>query len=425
MNYVDAVTIISKTILPSRDLQALELEDTLMSEETLISTMHTLADQAAEQANHSVNRNQESTAIEGLSLSLNRDSILIRPQAKEDASLKSNRYMGQKKLGEGNFGIVWEAVDQDIGRNVAIKTFKFDAEQGKRALMEEIKVAGHLEHPGIPPIYDIGLDCEGRYYFIMKYLQGEPLSDIINKLRNGDPQTHERFPFERRVDLIIQLLRIIKASHQAQMLHRDIKPDNMIIGPSDELMLIDWGIALNLKESNGEGTISGTPLYMAPEQAMMKGLSEQSDLYSVGAVFYELMTLQVPIPLQGVKSLHEVIEKIVKHIPVSPDTIAHPHQSFMPVQYREVINKAIQKNPLDRFANADDMLKELKESNQGHINVVCMRTKMVRDTNALMRWVDQNPVKHMMTLVAVLISMVIFLLACGAALGYFAIKYMG
>lgn len=406
MSIYDAVTIIAKTILPSKDLETIQLEDTLFDSDQTIQTLDSPLIQ-----------NQPS-AMEGLSLSLNRHSILDVNRNQNHAPMSSIRYIGQKKLGEGNFGVVWSATDQDIGRNVAIKTLKFGAEQGKKALLDEIKVAGHLDHPGIPPIYDIGLDSQGRYYFIMKYIQGEPLSEIIDRLKHGDQATHQRFPFERRVDLMIQLLRILKASHQVNMIHRDIKPDNIIIGPSDELMLIDWGIALNLNENNGEGTISGTPLYMAPEQALLQPLSPRSDLYAVGAVFYELMTLQVPVPLNGVKSLYEMIEQIVKFKPVSPDEISNPYQSFMPVQYRDMINQLLEKNPEHRFSSADALLQAIKDANLGHVNVVCMRTKMVNDLNSLMHWVDQNPRKHMMKIMGLLLLSSMTLLSLGTFLGY-------
>lgn len=218
-----------------------------------------------------------------------------------------HRYITQNKLGEGNFGVVWKAVDSDIGREIAIKTFKVDAAKGRQMFEDEIKVAGYLDHPGIPPIHDVGIDENGKYYFVMKYINGVPLSTIIEKLKAGDQEMHDRFPFERRADLMIQLLRILKAAHQEGVIHRDIKPDNLMIGPSDEVMLVDWGIALNLNENNGENILCGTPLYMSPEQAQMKALTRQSDLYSVGAVFYELISLSKPIP--SAPSIVEMLQK--------------------------------------------------------------------------------------------------------------------
>jgi serine/threonine-protein kinase len=345
--------------------------------------------------------------------SLNRASIL-GTKAKSFASTP-HRYVTESKLGEGNFGIVWKAVDSDIGREIAIKTFKVDPIKGRQMFEDEIKVAGYLDHPGIPPIHDVGIDENGKYYFVMKYIHGEPLSNIIEKLKEGDQETHDRFPFERRADLIIQLLRILKAAHQVRIVHRDIKPDNIMIGPADEVMLVDWGIAINLNETNGEKVLCGTPLYMSPEQAEMKALTRQSDLYSVGAVFYELLSLSRPIPPAG--SVIEMLQKVIDHTPAQVDLITHPTQGYPPSEYRAVVERAMHKNPQKRFVSAEQMIRALTNSNVGCVDGICPRTKIRKNFYQLMKWIDFDPFRNLKILMWSFVGSIILLISLGVMIG--------
>jgi serine/threonine protein kinase len=382
-------------------------------QETLYETESEL--EQAEEIKNTTEIEQAHSLENHLSKSLNRNAILLSKSQK--SHLSQYRYIAQDKLGEGNFGNVWKAFDSDIGREVAIKIFKSEIKNHKRLFEEEIKISGALDHSGIPTIHDVGIDEKGNYYFVMKYISGEPLSHIIEKMKHGDKETLERFPFEKRADLIIQLLRILQAAHKKNIIHRDIKPDNIMIGLLDEVMMIDWGIAINLSENNGENILCGTPFYMSPEQSQKKALTKQSDIYAIGAVFYELMSFSKPIPLA--ESLVEMFDKIVNHQPTQVDLIFHPVQGYAPSQYRAVIEKSMDKDPKKRFLSADHMLNALINSSVGCVDGICPRTHIHRKFYLLMKWIDFNPYKHIPILALSFIFIILMILSIGVLLGLY------
>src|SRR5262249_26554491 len=156
--------------------------------------------------------------------------------------------------------------------------------------VEEIRTIGRLEHPNIVPIHDVGVDERGDYYFVMKFVDGETLESIIDKLAAGDRAYHAKFGFERRVQIFLALLEAVRFAHTRGIVHRDIKPANVMVGAYGEVVLMDWGIAKSLHgdsvpeetprplvHASGSrrgtlfetqlGQLVGTPAYMSPEQA--------------------------------------------------------------------------------------------------------------------------------------------------------------
>ncbi len=410
------------TILPTSYPKDLSFKDYStkqiieMESATILDINHQGDDFEQDDSKVSISTNEKEKKWEQVfSKSLNRHAIL---GTKANTKMPtSDRYIAQYKLGEGSFGSVWKALDSDIGREIAIKTFKVDAIKGRQMFEDEIKVAGYLDHPGIPPIHDVGIDENGKYYFVMKFINGEPLSNLIEKLKDGDQETHDRFPFERRADLIIQLLRILKSSHQVGIIHRDIKPENIMIGPADEVMLVDWGIAINLSETTGENVLCGTPLYMPPEQAQMKALTRQADLYAVGAVFYELLSLSKPIPFAN--SIVETLQNVIDHIPAQVDLIAHPSQGYPPSEYRAFIERAMQKNPQKRFVSAEQMIRALTNSNVGCVDGICPRTKIRKNFYQLMKWIDFNPFRNIPILALSIFASIFLLISIGIVIGHY------
>jgi serine/threonine-protein kinase len=156
-----------------------------------------------------------------------------------------HRYEELRMLGEGGMGEVLAARDNDIERTVAVKRLKpgVQAASTLARFVDEIRTVGRLEHPNIMPIHDVGVDEQGQYYFVMKYLDGETLENIIEKLRDGDPVYLRRYPFERRVELFVGILEAIAYAHGHHIIHRDIKPANIMVGPYGEVMVMDWGLA--------------------------------------------------------------------------------------------------------------------------------------------------------------------------------------
>ena len=145
-------------------------------------------------------------------------------------SSDQHRYVLHKIVGKGGFASVSLATDHDIQRRVAIKIYTKDPEVSRRSCKKELEIMGGLEHPSIPSIYDFGQNEAEQYYCTMQYIEGETLRAVIKRLQDNDPETHKQYPFAERGNIIIQLLRAVKAAHDKGIIHRDIKPDNFLIG---------------------------------------------------------------------------------------------------------------------------------------------------------------------------------------------------
>ncbi|MFO0625238.1 MAG: serine/threonine-protein kinase [Polyangiales bacterium] len=175
------------------------------------------------------------------------------------------RYETLKRLGEGSFGAVDLVLDNDIDRLVALKRLKPDAHDADtvQRFADEIQIVGKLEHPGIVTVHDVGLDERG-YFFVMKYLDGEDLETIIRKLREGDPETVRRFPMEERARVFLATCRAVEFAHNKGLIHRDIKPGNIMVGRFGEVVLMDWGLA---KRIGGPGNVANGPARGGDTQA--------------------------------------------------------------------------------------------------------------------------------------------------------------
>jgi serine/threonine protein kinase len=227
-------------------------------------------------------------------------------------------YTLQEKVGQGGMGIVWRARDQLFHRSLAVKVL---AEQHKdngdlpRRFVEEAQLMGQLQHPGIPPVHDLGELPDGRPYFAMKLIKGKTLATLL-KERTGPEQEQPRL-----LAIFEQVCQTLAYAHAQRILHRDLKPNNIMVGAFGEVLVMDWGLA-KLLGSAGErteeavapastictvrseepdtatqtGQALGTPAYMAPEQARgeITQLDERSDVFGLGAILCEMLTGQPP-----------------------------------------------------------------------------------------------------------------------------------
>ena len=321
------------------------------------------------------------------------DKTYTTPQS--DPNVPANGVMGstarfrlERHLGSGSFGEVLSAYDSDLNRRVALKRFFQSGERGLTTCREELKFVGRLEHPGIPSIHQVSVTRDGHPYLVMKLLEGQPLSNIITQLKSGDTSTHQEYPFTRRVELIIQLLRVISQAHQVGVLHRDIKPDHIYIGPRGELSLIDWGIAEDLEVTAAPTLLCGTPNYMSPEQASVGPLGPESDLFSIGAVAYELMCLTSAAPSGN--SVTEILAKLPHHQPRLVDLVSHPSQPLVPAEFNTIIMRALHRDPRQRFRSASEMILEFERALSGQFNVVCSRTLLKRAAHRFMTWSERG-----------------------------------
>lgn len=322
------------------------------------------------------------------------------------------RYATVKELGRGGMGEVALVEDRDIGRPVAMKKLHA-SESGPSSIarfVDEVRTIGSLEHPNIVPIHDVGVDEDGRFFFVMKYVDGETLESVIDRLQRGDPATLREYDMPRRIEILVGILRALSFAHERGVIHRDIKPANVMIGKHGEIVLMDWGVARTLarSESNQDiaslrdtasdvqrvssthaGVLIGTPLYMSPEQAL--GFNEQldarSDLYSVAVLFHEFLTLQHRLANESslVAVLHRITtEDLDKSKLFGASKGVPPELVWFSV-------RGLQRKPEDRWQTAKEMIEELHQIQSGRCRVQCPMTLMKRVSAESGRAVDKTP----------------------------------
>ncbi len=213
-----------------------------------------------------------------------------------------SRYGSSTLLDEGGMGHVLLAEDRAMKRDVAVKRLRTEyaaREDLRLRFLREADIQAHLEHPGVVPIYDVGHAQDGAPFFAMKRLQGTTLHHIISELATGDVLASARFSLRRRLEVFESVCQTMLFAHHRGIVHRDLKPANVMLGEFGEVYVLDWGIAKVMSHPSSEvtqtqaGEQMGTPGYMAPEQAVGSlDVDERADVYSLGMVLFELLTLE-------------------------------------------------------------------------------------------------------------------------------------
>ena len=262
-------------------------------------------------------------------------------------------YEVQRLIGQGGFGRVYAARDVRLGRDVAIKVIRPEL-AGARAFVERFRKEGtalaKFRHPGIVPIYDIR-EHEGLIYYIMPLIDGETVRAKLDRARVIPPKMAQR--------ILLELCDCLGATHRAGIVHRDIKPDNVILeGLQGTALLMDFGIAKSVQDSNATATVSGlvmgTPTYMSPEQATGDGeVDHRSDIYSLGVLAYHMLTGRPPFV--GATS-HSVI---AGHVTDRATPIRKLNPS-VPKIMADAVEKCLAKNAEDRFQSTGDLARELE-----------------------------------------------------------------
>jgi len=269
----------------------------------------------------------------------------------------NGRYRIERKLGTGGMATVYLAEDQELGRKVAIKLLDerhTQDEQFVERFRREAESAAGLSHPNVVSIFDRG-EAEGTYYIVMEYLEGKTLKELL--VARGPT------PVRVSIDYTRQILSALDFAHRNGIVHRDIKPHNVVVAPDGRLKVTDFGIARSGSSQMTEaGSIIGTAQYLSPEQAQGKPVHPSSDLYSVGVVLYEMLTGQVPFT--GDTAL-EIAMKHLNAVPEPPSKERPPGIGDVPHELDSVVLRALAKDPEDRYQTAREMDTDLGRVAQG------------------------------------------------------------
>src|SRR3954468_958324 len=278
-----------------------------------------------------------------------------------DPELKAlGRYTIERTIGSGAMGVVYEGVDPQLGRRVAIKTIlktqldEATAKDYSARFIREAKAVARLNHPNIVQVYDFGQ--EGNVaYLVMEFIKGKELKAFFD--------ANERFDLKEAVRIMCELCDALDFAHNAGIIHRDIKPANVMLDSQGRTKLTDFGVARvqdsdKTVEKTQAGTIVGTPAYMSPEQITGVNIDKRSDLFSAGIILYQFLTGEKPFTGSGAWT---IAKKIIQEEPPLPSSL---NNAITPI-FDAVVNKALSKNPDTRFQSARDLGVALKRALEG------------------------------------------------------------
>ena len=292
----------------------------------------------------------------------------------------NDRYEIIKSIGEGGMANVYLAHDLILDRDVAIKVLRGDLsgdEKFVRRFQREALAASSLSHPNIVEMYDVGED-NGTYYIVMEYINGKTLKQLIKK--------RGALSLSECIDIMLQLTDGVDHAHASYIIHRDLKPQNIMIQDSGEIKITDFGIAmaLNNTQLTQTNSVMGSVHYLPPEQASGKGATVKSDIYSMGIMFFELLTGN--LPFRGENAVEIAFKQIKDDIPSVREI-----NPTIPQSVENIVLKATAKNPKNRYASAkemhDDLLTALNEErlNEPRIGFTYPEHEGEIDKNALMQ----------------------------------------
>ena len=261
------------------------------------------------------------------------------------------RYEILGELGHGAMGIVYKARDPLIDRVVAIKTISLglaldEKEEYEERFYQEAKAAGRLSHPNIVTIFDVGKSGDVAY-IAMELLQGRELRDIMNE--------HRLLPVDQVLDIVAQVAQGLAYAHEHDIVHRDVKPSNIMVVRDGHVKITDFGIARMASSAvrTQTGMVLGSPKYMSPEQVMGKAIDQRSDIFSLGVMLYEMLTGQAPFVGENINA---IMYQTMNVVPSPPSKL----NSAVPEMLNFIVAKALAKGLEDRYQNAKDFAIDLR-----------------------------------------------------------------
>lgn len=297
----------------------------------------------------------------------------------------SDRYQIIKSIGEGGMANVYLAYDTILDRNVAVKVLRGDLandEKFVRRFQREALSASSLSNPNIVEVYDVGED-NGEYYIVMEYVEGKHLKALLKK--------RGKLTVPEVIDIALQITNGLSVAHDSYIIHRDIKPQNILILENGLIKITDFGIAvaMNATQLTQTNSVMGSVHYLPPEQASGKGATLQSDIYSIGILMYELLTGK--LPFRGDNAVEIALKHLKEPMPSIRDELPDIPQSV-----ENIILRATAKNPKNRYSDAREMHEDLKtcldESRTNELKITFKYPENDYDDTKLMKTV--KPVKE-------------------------------
>jgi serine/threonine protein kinase len=266
-------------------------------------------------------------------------------QSSPEITLLNNRYQLQEKLGTGGMALVYRARDLMLERPVAIKLLREDFSENvnfRERFRQEARAAANLSHPNIVTVHDFGFDA-GRLFIVMEYVPGTDLKTLLKQ--------RGRFTVDEALHLIIQACAGVGYAHRAGLVHCDIKPHNMLVTPDQRLKVTDFGIAralASISPDEQSDVVWGSPQYFSPEQAAGGAPSPASDVYSLGVIFFEMLTGQLPFTANDAAELARLHREA---LPRSPRQL----NPAIPPALDQILLKVLSKEPSARYRTADQL----------------------------------------------------------------------
>ncbi|MEM7675221.1 MAG: serine/threonine-protein kinase, partial [Myxococcota bacterium] len=284
--------------------------------------------------------------------------------------VEREHYAVGEEFARGGLGRILEAQDHRLGRTVAIKELLSKDLRAQARFIREAKITARLEHPNIVPIHEAGHWPDGPRFYAMKLVRGTTLASRLEDAINDE----ERL---RLVPHLIDVADAVAYAHSQGILHRDLKPSNVMVGPFGETVLIDWGLAKDLRDSESDipsssdgmspsvfetsdGIVVGTPPYMPPEQARAQPLDERADVYALGAMLYHVLCGRRPYHDTHPR---EILSRVVHEPPIALEELTDE----LPSDLLAIVSKAMARDPRDRYRSAEEMAEELRRFNTGRL----------------------------------------------------------
>lgn len=326
----------------------------------------------------------------------------------------SDRYRGGEEIGHGGMGTVFKVFDEDLRRDLAMKVIRNDRIGLLPRFFEEARITSQLDHPCIVPVHELGIDSQGKAYFTMKLVRGKDLREIFDMVRLGI----DGWNLTRAISVLLRVCETMAFAHERNVIHRDLKPGNVMIGLHGEVYVMDWGLARVLANRNGngargsdanesvvrsgrhdvhdlmpsenlfslDGEAVGTPAYMPLEQAEGKqaAVGPRSDVYAVGAMLYHLLS-GLPPYHEGDENVDSAV--ILDRVRAAPPSPIRRGADEAPAELIAICERAMARNPDDRYASMTELGDDLRAYLE-HRVVRAYRTGALAEAKL---WLARNP----------------------------------